>query len=86
VPVNQEQYPDMEEGGQNYRAFLLRCWQEADASPAGDHAWRFTLVQLDQGQTRKGFACLEELVAYLDEQLAQAGRNPQPAQESNISE
>jgi len=86
VPVNQEQYPDIEGSAENYRAFLLRCWQEADAGPAGGAAWRFTLVHLGQGQTRKGFACLEELVAYLDEQLAQAGRNPQPAQESNISE
>ena len=86
MPVNQEQYPDMEASGENYRAFLLRCWQEADAGPAGGAAWRFTLVQMDQGQTKRGFACLEELVAYLDDQLAQAGSNPQPAQESNISE
>jgi hypothetical protein len=84
VPVDQEQHPNFNEGGGNYRAYLLRCWQEADAGPAGEAAWRFTLVQLGQGGTRKGFACLEELVAYLDKQLAQAGSNSQPAQESNI--
>jgi len=67
--VNQEQYRDIDENGENYRAFLLRCWQEADAGPAGDAAWRFTLVQLGQGGTRKGFACLEELVAYLRDEL-----------------
>ena len=76
----------MEASGENYRAFLLRCWQEADAGPAGQAAWRFTLVQMGEGKTKRGFASLEELVAYLDEQLAQAGSNPQPAQESNISE
>ena len=74
----------MEEVGENYRAFLLRCWQEADASQAGEHAWRFTLVHLGQGQTKKGFACMEELVAYLDEQLTEAGSDPQPAQETNL--
>ena len=69
MPVNVEQYPDLEEGGQNYRAFLLRCWQEADAGLAGKAAWRFTLVQLGQGGTKKGFACMEELVAYLRGEL-----------------
>ena len=69
MPVNQEQYPDMEESGENYRAFLLRCWQEADAVPAGENAWRFTLVQLGQGQAKKGFASLEDLVAYLRGEL-----------------
>lgn len=86
MPVNQEQYTEFKERGENYRAFLLRCWQESNAGPAGEPAWRFTLVQMGEEQTKKGFASLEELVAYLDEQLAQAGRNPQPAQESNISE
>jgi hypothetical protein len=86
VPVNQEQYPEFKESGENYRAFLLRCWQEADAGPAGEPAWRFTLVQMGQGQTKKGFACLEELLAYLDKQLADTGSDPQPAQESNMSD
>jgi hypothetical protein len=67
--VDEEQYREFKENGEIYRAFLLRCWQEADAGPAGDAAWRFTLVQLGQGQTRKGFACLEDLVAYLRGEL-----------------
>ena len=46
MPVNQEQYPDLEEGGQNYRAFLLRCWQEADAGPAGGAAVSYTHLTL----------------------------------------
>ena len=69
MPVNQEQYPDMEASGQNYRAFLLRCWQEADAGPSGQAAWRFTLVHLGQGGAKKGFASLEDLVTYLRDEL-----------------
>ena len=59
----------MEASGENYRAFLLRCWQEADASPAGQAAWRFTLVQLGQEETKKGFASLEDLITYLQGEL-----------------
>ena len=72
MPVNQEQYPDMEASGQNYRAFLLRCWQEADAGPAGQAAWRFTLVQMGEGQTKRGFASLEDLISYLQGELDMA--------------
>ena len=51
----------------NYRAFLLRCWREkAD----GGAEWRFTLVQINGGQTRQGFAGLEELMDYLSAELA----------------
>ena len=78
MPVNQEQYPDMEESGENYRAFLLRCWQEADAGLAGEAAWRFTLVQLNQGQTRKGFASLEDLVIHLRGELDVAPPHTSP--------
>ena len=80
MPVNQEQYTEFKENGENYRAFLLRCWQEADTGPAGGAAWRFTLVQMGQGQTRKGFACLEDLVAYLRGELdaAQPHKPSQP--------
>lgn len=50
----------------NYRAFLLRCWQEK----SGDQAvWRFTLVQINGGQNRYGFAGLKELVSYLSDEL-----------------
>jgi hypothetical protein len=52
-----------------YRSFLLRCWQEPGAGPGGAPAWRFVLVQLDGEETRKGFARLEELCAYLRGEL-----------------
>ena len=78
MPVNQEQYQDIEASGENYRAFLLRCWQEADDGPAGEAAWRFTLVQLGQGEIRKGFASLEDLVIYLRAELDAATPHPPP--------
>jgi len=31
-------------GVENYRAFLLRCWQEPGAGEEGEPAWRFILV------------------------------------------
>ena len=80
MPVDQEQYTEFKESGENYRAFLLRCWQEADAGPAGEAVWRFTLVQMGEGQTKKGFACLEELLAYLRDELdaARSHTSPEP--------
>ena len=53
-------------GRKNYRAFLLRCWQEK-ADGAG--VWRFTLVQINGGQSKHGFAGLEELMIYLTAEL-----------------
>ena len=78
MPVNQEQYSEFKESGENYRAFLLRCWQEADAGPAGEAVWRFTLVQMGEGQTKRGFACLEDLVAYLRAELDAAPAHAPP--------
>ena len=49
-----------------YRAFLLRCWQEeAD----GGAPWRFTLVGVGEEHAPKGFASLEDLTAFLREDL-----------------
>jgi hypothetical protein len=56
-----------------YRAFLLRCWQEAGAGPGGESAWRFTLVQLDNKQHKAGFATLEDLCSYIQEELGRPG-------------
>jgi hypothetical protein len=57
-----------------YRAWLLRCWQEAGAGPDGEPAWRFTLVQAGGEETRRGFASLEALVVFLREELETDGR------------
>ena len=57
-----------------YRAFLLRCWQEAGAGPGGVPAWRFALMQPGDEGTRRGFASLDELVAFLRKELAATSR------------
>jgi len=57
-----------------YRAYLLRCWQEAAAGPGGEPAWRFTLLQAGGGGTQRGFASLEALVMHLRRELVAAGR------------
>ena len=55
-----------------YRAFLLRCWQEPGAGPDGAPAWRFALLQLDGEETKRGFASLEALCAYVRTELDRA--------------
>jgi hypothetical protein len=55
--------------GPTYRAFLLRCWREAGAGPNGQAAWRFSLMEPGDRKTERGFASLEDLVAYLRREL-----------------
>lgn len=62
---DENQWQEMGDSGLNYRAFLLRCWQEASTDGGGEPAWRFTVIQLDGSHAKKGFACLEDLVAHL---------------------
>lgn len=71
VPVNQDKWADVKESGENYRAFLLRCWQEPEAGHAGEAAWRFTLVEAGNEEGKRGFARLEKLVGYLQEELGE---------------
>jgi hypothetical protein len=56
----------------DYRAFLLRCWQEPGAGAGGVPAWRFVLVQLDGKEVKRGFASLKELYAHLGRTLGGA--------------
>ena len=67
-----------QDGAQNCRAFLLRCWQEEEPENGGEpgeyFVWRFALVPLNDRSSRKGFVCLEDLFDYLHGQLSQAGR------------
>ncbi len=55
--------------GPTYRAFLLRCWREAGAGPGGRATWRFSLVEPGNGETARGFASLEAVMAYLRQEL-----------------
>ena len=55
-----------EGSGGNYRAFLLRCWQDEED---GESRWRFTLVEAGDEGGKRGFARLEDLTAFLREDL-----------------
>ena len=54
------------------RVFLLRCWKEAGAGQGEEPAWRFALARPSEEGTPRGFASLEDLVAYLRGELAAA--------------
>jgi hypothetical protein len=74
------------EGGQPYRTFLLRCWLEkaptSDSLQDDASAWRCALSQLGGEQTKHGFCRLEDLVAFLVEELTSSGvRNCAPAED-----
>jgi len=47
---------------------LLAIWQERSASSAGPAVWRFSLEDARDG-ARRGFASLEELMAFLQAQV-----------------
>lgn len=71
-------------GVRPYRCFLVRCWLEEgalpDALPGGgrpgevgrgsEPAWRFTVQQVGPAAARRGFACLRDVVAYIEAELA----------------
>ena len=59
----------------SYRAFLLRCWQEEGSDLSGEPSWRFALVKLGGKHCRRGFSCLEDMTAYLEEELQAAGKS-----------
>ena len=48
-----------------YHSYLLRLWQESTEKKS---SWRFVLVNLTSNEQR-GFASLERLVAFLQEQM-----------------
>jgi hypothetical protein len=57
-----------------YLSYLLRLWQESDGSsdpPGAAPVWRASL-ESPQSDERQGFAGLNELVAFLQEQTGRA--------------
>ena len=64
---------------QPYRCFLVRCRLEAGAGPLGEASgspapacWRFTVQQADSDATRRCFASIKDVAAYLEAELAAA--------------
>lgn len=54
----------------SYRAYLLRCWREQDATFGECPQWRFSVEEVLHERRRKGFASLEALLAFLRAELA----------------
>jgi hypothetical protein len=44
-----------------YRTFMIRCWLEESEAPA----WRFAVLEVGSQGPRRGFARLEDVVAFL---------------------
>lgn len=59
-----------------HRAYLLRCWQEGEAT--GDKAppWHFSLEEILRKEPRQGFDSLEALAAFLQTELADGPDGP----------
>jgi hypothetical protein len=59
-----------EEKNQPYRAYLLRCWQEGEATPRQAPPWRFYVEEILPGRhPKKGFSNLGALLAFLRAEL-----------------
>ena len=57
------------EGRDLRRAYLVRCWQEGGPDPDGAREWRFSVEEVLHERQRRGFDDLEDLVAFLREEL-----------------
>ncbi len=69
MSFSKQRQESSDRAGSSYRAFLLRCWREADAGSDDQTVWRFCLVKPGDAQTQRAFATLEALVAYLKQEL-----------------
>ena len=54
-----------------YRTFVLRFWQEPQASEQASTAWRFSLEDAAT-RARYGFCTLSELVNFLEKQTTES--------------
>jgi hypothetical protein len=52
-----------------YRSYLLTFWEERGRDSQIAPEWRFSLEDPHTGQ-RRGFACLADLVAFLEQEVA----------------
>jgi hypothetical protein len=62
-----------------YWCFLVRCRLEEGAGPEGElngsraPAWRFNVQQIGRDPSRRSFACLHDLAAHIEAELAAFG-------------
>jgi len=64
-----------------YRAYLLRCWQEGEATAGQEPTWRFSVEEVLRERRRQGFSSLEGLIAFLRAELA--GGEEEPSDDEN---
>jgi hypothetical protein len=62
----------MSEKPRRYLSYLLRLWQ---ANSGGELVWRASLENPHTGE-RHGFACLAELIAYLEDEMRNHAPTP----------
>ena len=66
-----------EEKNQPYHAYLLRCWQEGEATPNQVPPWRFYVEEiLPERHPKKGFSNLGALFAFLQAELTSGEEEP----------
>lgn len=56
-----------------YRSYLLRVWRASGDEP---RMWRMSLEESHTGE-RRGFAGLDQLIAFLEDQLGVSGDAPE---------
>ena len=66
---------------QPYQAYMLRCWQEQDATADETAIWRFTLQAVAGEKVCWGFSSMEALVAFLEAKLSESA---EPQQHSYV--
>jgi hypothetical protein len=60
-----------------YRAYLLRCWREGEATPSQAPPWRFYVEEILPGRhPKKGFSNFGALFAFLQAELAGSEEEP----------
>jgi hypothetical protein len=60
-----------QDGPPRYAAYLLRYWEVRSQRPREPSTWRFSLQEAGTGE-RRVFRALEDLVAFLREELVAA--------------
>jgi len=65
-----------------YQVYLLRLWQETGDVPPHPDTWRFSLEDPTTKQ-RRGFSCLAELTAYLENVTSYFGEGQDSSPDPN---
>jgi hypothetical protein len=58
-------------------AYILRCWFEEQVGPGSEAQWRFSLEEVFHERCRYGFTSLEEMVNFLESELANSREEKQ---------